>query len=511
MFRKARDLIARKWWGTLPAFVILLPLSYGLVWKVASPIGLVDQNGLLVKFFGTRAGSDVILSLLLALAIALALDMTIRWGQQSIEPFVKSYPYSQDPDFFRDVEGLIATSEHITLIAIGLSLIKQPHLLDVLLTRANNGRAIVTLCMANPYSPLVQERWIEEMQGVEPQFGIEGSRRALNSLVTRLERESISSNFRFVLFEHYPTFATLIFDREIFIYPYGFQLIGNFSPVFRFRSIDQSRETKFFLENADRVVESSVSAVSVVRSHVSNAADEDWTALMVCFVPAEHEDSYVFGTDVLGYDVINARVPEGVNAYRSVHAQVGLAEQFGFQLTISDPLYFASVSAERHILAILRALCLEFSNFEIELQDPTAEFRNGDGLVIRCLDRGGALEALHCELVSRIYRQAISSDFRGSGSKTHLPLTDPRKADLFIRHYGSPYVLSSFEPHFTLLSGLTQSPAKRRKTVQFMSKAFSDRVSNRKLSVESLCVMKRDMDSARWRIVERVPLKHHAW
>ncbi len=183
--------------------------------------------------------------------------------------FLGGYPRSQHPNFFAEVEKLLPKAKKITLIATGLNLIWEKHILDLLIDRAKSGDAIVTICLGNPYSPHVEDRLIEEeMQGNRPPVGRDGIIRNVKALVERLDAAGNPPNFSVVLFENYPTFATLIFDQELFIYPYGYQVLGNVSPIFHFQNND-SEESKFFISNAERIIRDSVSAKDIVSRKIN--------------------------------------------------------------------------------------------------------------------------------------------------------------------------------------------------------------------------------------------------
>ena len=55
---------------------------------------------------------------------------------------------------------------------------------------------------------------------------------ALVKLVRLEQRIADPSRFRICLFNHYPTYAMLMFDDELYMYPYGYRVLGNFCPLF---------------------------------------------------------------------------------------------------------------------------------------------------------------------------------------------------------------------------------------------------------------------------------------
>ena len=516
LLRRAKAIIMSHWWGLLPALVLLLAVSYVVVWQFFEPLNLLDDSSWLRNFFDSRMGVLLTATAFLALALALGLETAIRrHGEPSLVDvhlplnrpgtMVGSYPYSQHPDFFQKVETLIGDSSQITMIAIGLNVMWQKHLLEKVIERARKPGVKVTMCIANPYSPLVQERWIEEMQGIEPQFGLFGSRHAVEDMVARLDGEPVELK----LFSNYPTFAVLVFDDDVFVYPYAYKLIGNFSPIFHFQRQGDSREVEFFMEHAQRVVADASPARDIVLPRQKTEYfNPDWIGLAVYAIPAETDVLYELGSTLLGYNVWGSnRLPRG--PFADLTAQVGPAEYFGFHLTIADAMYFANESDVVRYRAVLRALAAEYSEFFLSNFSLTDLFRDSDNLVLRCSDTSGTLEAIHTELVHRMYRFAPSSTYRSGRSHNPLP-RDPAersRASLFIRHYGSPYILSSYIPHFTLLSELDRDSDIRKRSLKVVGDALNGVIDDHVMPIDSLCLMVKRRDDQYWRILDSVPLR----
>lgn len=117
-------------------------------------------------------------------------DRNHKSGPQTNKFFVKTYPRSQHPTFFAEVERLVPKARQITLIATGLNLIWEKRIVDVLIERAKSGDAKITICMGNPYSPHVQDRLIEEeMAGEHAPVGRDGIERNTKALIDRLRLE----------------------------------------------------------------------------------------------------------------------------------------------------------------------------------------------------------------------------------------------------------------------------------------------------------------------------------
>jgi hypothetical protein len=78
-------------------------------------------------------------------------------AQTEVSFFKKGYPRSQHPQFFAEVETILSTSRQITLVAVGLNLLWEKHIVDLLVKRAADGKANITICMGNTRSPDVEE------------------------------------------------------------------------------------------------------------------------------------------------------------------------------------------------------------------------------------------------------------------------------------------------------------------------------------------------------------------
>src|SRR5262249_26453502 len=95
-----------------------------------------------------------------------------QFGQTvSISGFARSHI----PEFYGEVEKRIAHAHHIKFISMGLQILREGNILDVLVKRAIHGDVNVVACMGNPYSPDVVDRLIEEeTSDTQPQIGRHG-------------------------------------------------------------------------------------------------------------------------------------------------------------------------------------------------------------------------------------------------------------------------------------------------------------------------------------------------
>ncbi len=408
------------------------------------------------------------------------------------------YPRSQHPQFFAEVERLVPTARDICLIATGLNLIWEKHILDLLLQRAQSGRATVVICLGNPYSPQIENRLIEEEMGDNrPPVGKEGIRKNIEALVDRLDRAGNPPNFSVLLFEHYPTFATLIFDKEVFIYPYAYQIVGNTSPIFHMRD-DGNEEVGFFRTNARRIVHDAIPARQVVARRRNQAHHEtDWIGAAVYLIPRASDPFYRFGSDVLGYDIRSGALIKE-SSFSDLAECIGQAQAFGFHATLADALYFASEAELERVEAELRLLTLDFHSFTLSNLQVVDRADAGGDIVVAAEDDSGTTEALHHELVSRVYRMAISSNYLTGQTNRPVPWKNKRDT-LMTKRYGAPFILSKFQLHFTLCSRVPGDPEIRRSVVERL-KAGLAKTDQDEVEIGELVLVGRNQGQDRWTI-----------
>ncbi len=487
------------------AFCALVVGTIAMVFGgVGEPTG--KERDLLTKVFIGEVGAVV-------LALAYSLFGLRRYQETTpAKPpqssFVaKTYPRSQHPAFFTEVETLTPVAKKITLIATGLNLIWEKHIADLLIQRASSKEAEVTICLGNPWNPHVENRLIEEeMRGARPPIGKQGIERSIRDLVQRHKAAGSPPGLRICLFNHYPTFATLIFDRDIFIYPYAYQVLGNTSPVFHVIDND-SKEALFFLRNAERIVSDAVPAadlVAIMEDHKHYS--EKWLGVAVYVVPKPASEFYQYGSSVLGYDVWKEKeLPLGDSELADLREYTGDALEYGFHATLVDALYCVSESDVDRIRAELRTLSEDFAPFVLSCFRIDSTFRGGSDVVVRCEDASGTVEALHHELLSRVNRLAISSRYITGHTKKGVPSQDRARSSLMIRRYLSPFILSRLEPHFTLCTNMPRDEDTRAKVVQKLEAGLAN-LGELSVEVDGICLMVRRHEEAHWRVLESYAL-----
>jgi hypothetical protein len=503
-----------KWVLFIVFLTLFVVISVSTIWLVFySGKGPSESDrSLVVKIFIGEVGAAVV-ALFYAVFNLRSPDVESPATEaQQVENgfFVKSYPRSQHPEFFAEVEKLLPTARKITLIAVGLNLVWEKHILDLLMERAVSGSAEIIICMGNTESPHVEDRLIEEEMGANrPSVGRSGVGRNTRSIVERVELAGRPRGMQVLLFEHYLTFATLLFDDDIFIYPYGYQILGNASPIFHLKD-DGGPEAKFLLENASRIVRDAVPARDVIAVKRNRRYTSDqWLAAAVYVIPDRDSEFYKLGSSVLGFDIhANHEVtPESGLAHLAQY--VGEAKSYGFHATLADALQFSTASQIERVRAEVKFLSEDFAPFR--LQDLRVEQSPQDprAVIIEAQDRSGTAEAIHHELVSRVYRSSISSSYLSGQTRKALPKDDPR-ADLLLQRYGSPYILSALRMHFTLLAAAPTDNAELAEIVDLIQREF-DGLSTGYVEVNDLALMVKRPGEDKWRIEETFPLCGPRW
>lgn len=131
-------------------------------------------------------------------------------------------------------------------------------------------------------------------------------------------------------------------------------------------------------------------------------------------------------------------------------------------------------------------------------------FPDPRSIAIGLEDPTGSLEALHFELVHRVYRRADASSY----SLREVGFTrdaDQRRAEMMTRRYKAPYILQRYRPHLTLLSDVP--PERHDEIIDRLRGEFEARVHERTLTVGRLAIMERPEPSGRWRIAQEIDLR----
>jgi hypothetical protein len=411
------------------------------------------------------------------------------------------FVHSDSADFAGHVERLFMRAKRIVLIGTGLNILHRDPIRRSLMQRAADGKCHVEIYLANPFSPAVENRLVEEQIGsTAPPVGKPGLIQRLRALLEEYRHLGSPPSIEIRLFGHYPTFALLIADMDYFLYPYGYATLGNFSPVICVSGNDAAAKsvTAFMEGQYERIKSSSIDAETAFPSAPGKALKNKLHAFAVYFIPSESLDLYKFGSEVLGYDVRARRVIKS-----RWNGKVGSAAEYGFHLTCCDALYF--LNAEDLALAIEQTafLAREFSPFELEGLQLQSGFPDDSSISLVAHDRSGTLEAFHCELVALVYRRAIASNYT-LGKATIVRDKEFRRAELMTSRFKCPYILKNFQPHFTLLSNVKAE--EQEQTARELRIEFKNTIADSRVRVAKLAIMGKTESDSHWHIAREISL-----
>ncbi|HPY93077.1 MAG: DUF1045 domain-containing protein [Methanothrix sp.] len=408
---------------------------------------------------------------------------------------------SDSSEFTGCFEKLAGKARRIILIGIGINILHHDTIIISLMDRVKKGECNLEIYLANPFSPAVEMRLIEEEIGdMKPPVGKVGLINRLNSIIE--EQKKNPSNFVLKLFSHYPTFAMFIIDDDYFFYPYGYALLGNLSPVSHFSKSNSAHTSmiEFLARQYENVKASSAEAQLVFDAQMCKPVSvEKFLSFAVYLVPNDSSEIYRFGSKVLGYDVRKSCTVES-----DWSEYVGFAADFGFHLTIADVLYYP---CQRDIDLLCKTV--EFVAQELHPFSLSAEikerFPNDSSISLVCHDKSGTLESMHYEMVFRCYRQAVASNYSLGLSSCDRDSSLPRD-DLMIKRYHAPYILQRFNPHFTLL---TEVPPDKMDEVARELKEIYETVMKKEqqILINDIAIMVKSQPDRPWQIKQRIQLR----
>ena len=402
-------------------------------------------------------------------------------------------------------------ARHIAMIGIGFSILRKDYIQKIFFSRIESG-CEVEICAANPYSPNVEVRLIEEEAGdPTPTIGKQSLEKWLRDMLAKKAELGKRANLSLRLFPFNPTYALFIFDKqEYFLYPYGYAQLGTLSPVSYYSRDNQDHKAivNFLQDQYEQVRKSSTEADLILGR--GDLEPGQLTAFAVYLVPSKKSDLYKFGSQILRYDVHEKKVPDAAKWYnppvklrKPLKDAVGAAGDFGFHVTVADALYCAKREDMRLISEEVQFVAQEFDPFTIHL-DIEKDFPNSKGIALVCRDPSGTLEALHHEMVARVYRKAIASNY-SLGLAVPDRDQDQERARLMIAHYHAPYILQRFTPHFSLLSNVPA--AEKEELYQYLKGFFEQNVREPSIKISKIAVMGRPDPHGHWQIDGEYPLK----
>ena len=422
-------------------------------------------------------------------------------GSQPIKGII--FRESNGADFKRFAQDRILNARRVVLMGTGLNILADPPFVRTLMRHAASMEAYhLEIYMADPKSPSIETRLIEEEMGAErPEVGERGILSRLYNLLQNWKELNCPRQIKIRMFTHYPTFALLMIDKEYFVYPYGISKLGDFSPVFQFFADEPgSRWITDFLERQYEFLSRhalDADKVFAIRNKEPVAVD-GLRAFAVYFVPPPDSRLYDFGTAILGYDL-----RKQLKAASKWQSEIGEAGNFGFHLTVCDALYFASDAHVETVIEHVKYVTERLGPFDLEKLRVRKEFPDRNSISIVLDDPSGCLELLHHELVERVNRRALGSNYSLGLTRTARDV-DFARAELMIDRYQAPYIMARYQPHFTLLTNV--STDRQASIAAELDLALSNAVRDRKIRIDKLALMTKPAGKDRWIIEKEVSL-----
>ena len=484
-------------------FALAVLVTEAILGIVAASSEGMQRTYIILGMIGT-----LILLIVIVAALAVRYPTALFLTDSSKQPAVTTNPiieYSNSDTFGPVFDQFLAKADAVVMVGTGLSLLHADPRRKNLLQRIKEG-CQVEIYAANPFSPHVEVRLIEEeTASPRPLIALAGLKKWLKDLLDEKEKLGSRSTFSLKLFPYYPTYAFFIFTKgtkkDYFFYPYGYTQLGTLSPVLSYTNENPADQamTRFLESQYKRVQQASADAKLIFDVLDKNRArPEQLVAFAVYIIPSPDSSLYHFGSEVLGYDVHK----KSVQRTKWVNA-VGAAADFGFHLTIADALYCATEQDINLISEEVQFLAQGFRPFKLTLS-LEKDFPNNKGIALVCNDQTGSLEALHHEMVARVYRMAVASNYSLKLAQADRD-NDQERADLMIKRYFAPYILQRFKPHFSLLSNV---PAEKKDQIfAEIKELYEKRVESPVIEIRSIAIMQRPDPAGRWQILNEYELK----
>lgn len=412
---------------------------------------------------------------------------------------------NDSPEFSALFRQHLKKADKIHMIGTGFNILRRDAF-RILLDRCIKSDCEVKIYAANPFSPNVQTRLIEEEMGKHvPMIGQQGLINWIRDLLEIKVNLNKSSNFSLNLFPFYPTYALFIFDEhEYFFYPYGYAQLGTLSPVSHFSKCIKKHHSmvEFFDKQINFISECSSNAELVFNIQDSKPVGmNDLTAFAVYLIPPINSQLYKFGSEVLEYDV-HTSTKLDANEW---HSSIGTASDFGFHLTVADALYCTHPKD-------VDLICREVEFIAKRIQPIKLKFRleknfpNEQGIALVCEDVTGQLESLHHDIVERVYRKSAASNYSSSLGRIARSDRDSNqeRARYMIQHYNAPYILQAYKPHFSLLSSV-KSEEKELLFTDIKNRSEKFKIES-ELQMHTIAVMHRPDPKRPWQILKKYRL-----
>lgn len=165
--------------------------------------------------------------------------------------FRSIFPNSSVPELTAEVFSKIRMAKEIRMCGIALNILWDPEFVNGLRQAAIDRHSRVVILLADVRSPQIQQRLTEEEDFPFPHTQ---GREVITNLYDRLKQIETEigdkTHFDVRLFTHYPTFALIIADEDVFCYPYGYKTVGTVSPVIHLKGYS-SPQVRYYRNQFD--------------------------------------------------------------------------------------------------------------------------------------------------------------------------------------------------------------------------------------------------------------------
>ena len=192
------------------------------------------------------------------------------------QPMFNIFPRSTDKETMTSLKNSLNSSNEIKIYSLGCNFFwrDRDNNLEILKKRIKSKElSTVRICLANPYSPEILLRLIHEKNQLRGLHDIEDD---LWENFYPLA-ENYPEQVQLKLFEHYPTYAMLIFDKQIYVYLYPFKKLGNSSPTFYWGKEDEIN--KFFYEQFEYIWDNSEEVINIWEKIQNKNNSENYTSI----------------------------------------------------------------------------------------------------------------------------------------------------------------------------------------------------------------------------------------
>ena len=221
----------------------------------------------------------------------------------------------------------------------------------------------------------------------------------------------------------------------------------------------------------------------------------------IYYVPEAAGDFYKLGSEILAYDVRSEKRVKMSSKLRSRFSEfkpswASKSRPYGFHLTISDSIDFNLGDLQQIEAELVSILQCFAARDKFMLHKSNSDFIPDWGLpIVLRYDPNDNLKLLHALVISRINCLGIGSGYlKDYLDDSEQYSKEPHNAKRILRFY-SPFVLSDFFPHFSLLNPYTGS--NRRQLQRELQNIFGRFVE---FEVKSISLLIQLNEGANWTI-----------